>query len=297
MPRRLRVLVVLSLCLLGACQRDAAAPAPVAGTATRPAQAVRLLAARLHANDLVGFTRAAVPPALHRRLDAAWRDGRSRWPLDEVPLDERLPAMLATLAAPGSEARLQATFDRQFARADRELRAAAMSLGQFGMQYVRSEGDYSDAEREHHLQDIAALSRWGMTAPLADPPRARATIAQLARAARRTGIDADGDFSQLGMDASLARLGPFLATLKQGFARYGLDLDATLGQLQATLLEQTGDSARVRLRYRLGEGEVDTVLALHRIDGHWYLRDYLRRAEASLEPDAAEPSTLATTAP
>ena len=299
MPRRLRVLVVLSLslCLLGACQRDAATPAPVAGTATRPAQAVRLLAARLHANDLVGFTRAAVPPALHRRLDAAWRDGRSRWPLDEVPLDERLPAMLATLSAPGSEARLQATFDRQFARADRELRAAAMSLGQFGMQYVRSEGDYSDAEREHHLQDIAALSRWGMTAPLADPPRARATIAQLARAARRTGIDADGDFSQLGMDASLARLGPFLATLKQGFARYGLDLDATLGQLQATLLEQTGDSARVRLRYRLGEGEVDTVLALQRIDGHWYLRDYLRRAEASLQPDAAEPATLATTAP
>ena len=295
MPRRRCVLVVLSLCLLAACQRDAAEP--VAGTTTRPAQAVRLLASRLRANDLVGFTRAAVPPALHQRLDAGWRDGRSRWPLDEVPLDERLPAMLATLSAPGSEARLQATFDRQFARADKELKAAAVSLGMFGMQYVRSEGDYSEAEREHHLQDIAALSRWGMTAPLADPPRARITIAQLARAARRAGIDADEDFGRLGMEASLARLGPFLAALKQGFARYGLDLDATLDRVQATLLDQTGDTARVRLRYRLGEGEVDTVLALQRIDGHWYLRDYLRHAEASLQPDAAEGTTLAKTAP
>jgi hypothetical protein len=295
MPRRLRVFIVLSLCLLAACQRDAAPP--VAGTTTRPAQAVRLLARRLRANDLAGFAQAAVPPALHRRLDAGWRDGRSRWPLDEVPLDERLPQMLGTLSAPGSEARLQATFDRQFARADKELKAAAVSLGQFGMQYVRNEGDYSDAERQHHLQDIAALSRWGMTAPLADPPRARATILELARAARRTGIAADEDFGTLGIDASLTRLGPFLAVLKRGFARYGLDLDATLDRMQATLLDQTGDTARVRLRYRLGEGDVDTVLALQRIDGRWYLRDYLRRAEASLQPGTAETTTLAGTAP
>lgn len=296
MPRRLRALVVLSLCLLAACQRDAAPPS-VAGTTTRPAQAVRVLAARLRANDLSGFAQAAVPPALHQRLEAGWRDGRSRWPLDEAPLDERLPSMLAALSARGSEARLQGTFDRQFARADRELKAAAVALGQFGMQYVRNEGDYSDAEREHHLQDIAALSRWAMTAPLSDPSRAQATITQLARAARRTGIDADEDFDKLGMDASLARLGPFLAVLKRGFARYGLDLDATLDHVQATLLDQTGDTARVRLRYRLGPGEVDTVLALQRIDGHWYLRDYLRNAEASLQPRAADAATLAKTAP
>lgn len=296
MPPRFRALAVLSLCLLAACQREAA-PHVAAATAPRPAQAVRLLAARLRANDLVGFTRAAVPPALYQRLEAGWRDGRSRWPLDEAPLDERLPGMLSALAASGSEARLEATFGRQFARADTELKAAALSLGQFGMQYVRSQGDYSDAEREHHLQDIAALSRWGMGAPLADPRRARATIAQLAQAARRTGIVADADFGKLGMEASLSRLGPFLAALKQGLARYGLDLDATLDQAQATLLEQTGDSARVRLRYRLGEGEVDTVFDLQRIDGRWYLRDYLRHAEASLRLEAPDGASATSAAP
>ena len=283
MPARLSLIAALMLCLAAACQR---APAPAPATTTRPAQAVRLLAERLRANDLVGFTRAAVPPGLHAQLEGAWRDGRSRWPLDEVPLHERVPALLAGLSARGAEAQLQASFERQFARADGELKAAATSLGQFGLQYVRSEDDYSAAEREHYSQDIAALSAWGRDAPLSDPHRARATIAQLSAAARRTGIASDADFSRLGMDASLRRLGPFLSALKQGCARYGLDLDASLEQAQATLLEQTGDSARVRLRYRLGAGEVDTVLALQRIDGHWYLRDYLRHAQASLQPVA-----------
>lgn len=292
--RACSVLVVLA-CLLAGCQRDPAAPAPVAGTA-RPAQAVRTLAARLRANDLIGFTRAALPQALHARLEAGWRDGRSRWPLDEAPLDERLPALLATLSAKDAEAGLQAQFDRQFAGADKELRAAAASLGLFGLRYVRNEGNFSDAERDHHAQDIAALSRWGMVAPLADPRRARAAIGQLTAAARRTGITTDADFSRLGMAASLRRLGPFLAALKQALARYGLDLDATLDNMSATLLEQTGDTARVRLRYRLGAGEVDTVLALQRVEGHWYLRDYLRRAEASLQPAAPAAAPASTAA-
>lgn len=295
MPCCFRVIALLGLSLLAACQREPAAPVADDG-ATRPAQAVRTLAAQLRDNDLVGFSHAAVPPALHARLEAGWRDGRSRWPMDELPLDERLPALLATLSAPGAEARLQASFDRQFARADKELKAAAVTLGLFGIQYVRSEGDYSDADREHYLQDIAALGRWASTAPLADPHRARATIAQLGGAARRTGIASDADFSRLGMQASLQRLGPFVAALKTGFARYGLDLDASLDSVQATLLEQTGDHARVRLRYRLGDGEVDTVLALQRVDGHWYLRDYLRHAEASLQsatPAAAGQATAA----
>lgn len=294
MPCCLRVIALLGLCLLAACQREPAAPA-VAG-ATRPVQAVRTLAMQLRANDLAGFSHAAVPPALHARLEAGWRDGRSRWPLDELPLDERMPALLATLSAQGAEARLQAGFDQQFARADKELKAAALSLGLFGIQYVRSEGDYSDADREHYLQDIAVLGRWASTAPLSDRQRARATIAQLSGAARRTGIASDADFGRLGMQASLQRLGPFLAAMKSGFARYGLDLDASLDSVQATLLEQTGDHARVRLRYRLGDGEVDTVLALQRVDGHWYLRDYLRHAQASLQPATPAAASQATAA-
>lgn len=280
MFHRLRIVAALLLCLLAACQRQQ-------DGATRPAQAVQALAERLRDNDLTGFAAIAVPPALHARLEAGWRDGRSRWPLEELPLDERLPGLLAVLSAENADAELQAAFDREFARAGRELQAAAAALSLFGMQYVRTEGDYSEEERAHYLQSIDALSRWASTAPLSDPQRARRTIALLTAAARRSGIDDDADFAALGMDGSLRRLQPVFAAFKRAFAGYGLDLDASFASVDARLLQHTGDTARVQLRYRLGPDEIDSVVSMQRIDGRWYLRDYLRHAEASLAPAAA----------
>ena len=126
------------------------------------------------------------------------------------------------------------------------------------MQYVNREGDYSADERAQYAQLVTALSRWGMTAPLGDPHRASRAIPQLVAAARRTGIASEADFARLGMDASLQRLAPFAAALKRVLVQYGLALDASLADMQVTLLQQTGDSAQVRLRYRLGGGDIDT---------------------------------------
>ncbi|MCA1714971.1 MAG: hypothetical protein LC715_07665, partial [Gammaproteobacteria bacterium] len=252
----------------------------------KPAQAVQLLTRHLRDNDLQAFARDAVPPALHAQLETAWRQGRTRWPLDELPFDERLPALLAALAAPGSEARLQQVFDRQFAGSHAELKAAAASLGLFGVQYVRSQGDYSDAERHHYAQFIEAISRWGVSAPLGDPQRARRAIPHLAAAARSTGLQTQADFARAGMAASLRRLSPFLRTAKQVLDGYGLRLDDSLGELQAGLLRQTGDTAQVRMRYTLGGHPIDTVIEVERHGGRWYLSDYLRHAEAAV---AAQP--------
>lgn len=287
------LLPLLAVLVLAACQRDAATPADLPGAASRPAQAVRLLTAHLHDNDLEAFARDAVPPALHAELVVAWREGRTRWPLDELPFDERLPTLLGSLAAPGSEALLQKTFDRQFSRADAELKAAAASLGLFGVQYVRSEGSFSDAERDHYAQFVTAISRWGATAPLGDPRRARTAIPRLAAAARRTGLASEADFARLGMAASLRRLSGFLGTTKAVLATYGLDLDGSLASLRAGLQAQTGDKAKVRMRYALGGQDIDAVVEVERHGGKWYLSDYLRHAEAAV----ARPATAAAVPP
>ena len=273
-----------ALLALGGC-REATPPAAsaTAGAATRPAQAVRQLVAHLHDNDWAAFARDAVPPALHAQLQDAWREGRTRWPLDELPFDDRLPALLKSLAAPGAETSLQQVFDRQFSGKQAELKAAAAALGLFGAQYVDGEGGYSADERAHYTQLVAAMSRWGMTAPLGDPQRARQAIPQLVAAARGTGLSRPADFAAAGMDDSLRRLAPFAATLKQVLARqYGLPLDASLVGMQVALLQQTGDSARVRMRYPLGGSDIDTVVSLQRVDGRWYLADYLRHARAAV---------------
>ncbi|HXH01140.1 MAG TPA: hypothetical protein VNI56_02965, partial [Xanthomonadaceae bacterium] len=193
------VCLALLAVLASGCDRTPTPAAADRHAATRPAQAVRRMAQYLRDDDLAGFASASVPPALHARLDTAWREGGSRWPLSEWPLGARLPQTLQVLATPEAPARLQASFDRQFAGADRELKAAAATLGVFGVNYVQREGDYSPAQRGHYAQIVQALSRWAMGAPLGDRDRAPTTIAQLTTAARATRLNTPDAFAAAGM--------------------------------------------------------------------------------------------------
>jgi hypothetical protein len=284
------VALLFGVLLLAGCRGTEApsASAALPGAPPGPAQTIERLADHLHEDDLDGFAREAVPPALHDRLDAAWHAGRTRWPLDELPFGVHLPGMLQALAAPGSETRLQAVFDQQFAGADRQLHGAAVSLGLFGTQYLQTARGYGDAERQHYTQLIQAAAGWSTHAPLGDRGRARQGLATLAAAARRRGLAAPDAFQRIGMDEGLRRMGPFAAAFKQALTAYGLDLDADLASLHATLLQQTGDTASVRMRYRFAGADIDTIVPMQRIDGRWYLVEFLRHAEV-----AASTGTLA----
>lgn len=275
------LLAALLLLALG-CQRDPRpADDPAQANAT-PAGVVRALATRLQAGDLAGYARTAVPPALHAELEAAWREDRTRWPLSELPFAGKFPPLLSAFAAEDAEASLLAAFDRQFAGADRELDAAAESLSVFGVQYVQSEGDFSDAERVHYAQVIEALGAWARAAPLSDRTRAATTIRRLSSAARATGLDEPADFTALGMEGSLERLQPFMAAMLRSLADYGLDLSATAQGMQVEPVSREGDRATVRVAYPLAGRTVTTELQLERIDGRWYPSDSVRNARASL---------------
>lgn len=304
MRQRWIPLLLAGLCGLSAACRPAPEATPQAAGpagAGKPAEAVRLLTRHLRDNALDAYARDAVPPDLHARLEQAWREGRTRWPLDELPLGEHVPAMLAALSKPGSEQHFRQLFDRQFAHADREIESTAATLGLFGVQYVRNEGDFSESERDHYTQIITAISHWARTAPLSDPARAHAAIPKLATAARATGLASEADFARQGMDDSLRRMAPFAAAAKQALAGYGLDLDAGLAAMDASLQSQTGDTAKVRMRYRLGADAIDTVVEVERHDGRWYLSDVLRHARAALggaaTPGAAAPDRGGPAAP
>ena len=52
--------------------------------------------------------------------------------------------------------------------------------------------------------------------------------------------------------------------------------------------------ADVRVRYSLADKDIDTVMKAVKVDGRWYLADYLEDAEASLPPPEPEaPAALA----
>lgn len=285
---------VLPLLLwLGACQPETAPPiAPTAGGET-PAEAVIGLTAHLRSGDLARFARDAVPVALAAPLDAAWREGRTRWPLTELPLSGQLAPALTALGAPQAERALLQAFNRQFAGADRELRSTAIALGVFATQYLEHDGAFSDAERAHYTQLVAALGDWAARAPLADRAHAHTTINGLVEAARQGGIDSDEALGQAGMEAGLTALSPLYVAGKRHLRAYGLDLDMAFDSVEVTLIEQTGDVARVRLQYLLAGRPVDAVLDVERLEGRWYVTDFVRHARAAA--DAAPPAAAAAT--
>ncbi|MET0327129.1 MAG: hypothetical protein ABW163_00010 [Luteimonas sp.] len=285
--RAAALLLPLAMWMSG-CQRETAAPETEAlrGGAT-PVEAVTGLTAHLRSGDLAAFAHDAVTPDLAPALDEAWRQGRTRWPLDELPLSAQLPAVLTALGAPQAERILLQTFNRQFAGAERELRSAAVALGAFAIQYLEQGGDFSDDERAHYTQLVAAASAWAETAPLADRDRARGTITALVAAAREGGIDSDATLGAAGMQDGLTRLSPlFNAGKRQLATAYGLDLDRAFDSVEVVLDTQTGDTARVRMRYVLADRAVDAVIAVARHDGRWYVSDFLRHAR-----DAAAPAS------
>ena len=277
---------LLALTALG-CEKDRQV-AP--GTAAGPVQAVALLSRHLRDNDLQAFARDAVPPPLRPQLDAAWRAGRTRWPLDELPFDRKIPGVLATLSADKADAALRRSFDRQFANANTEIRAAASALGMFGVKFLQSDDTLSAEERAHYAQLVSAMSAWGAKAKLGDSKRGRGAIARMTLAARQTGLRGEADFAQSGMGDSLRRLTPVIAALKDTLRSYDLDLDDSLDAMTLSLDHQDGDRARVRMRYRLAGQAIDTLVAVERIDGRWYLSDFLRHARAAAAPPPAPPA-------
>jgi len=290
--RATAALMLLAALAVAGCQR---APAPVVEpTPTEPTQAVEQLIRDLRRNDLVSYSRHAVPPELHARLDTAWAEGRTRWPLTDLPLDDRLPAFIDALSAPGAEKQLLTVYQRQFSGANAELRSAAATLGLFATQYLRAEGDYSDDERAHYAQLVSAISRWAQKAPLGDVQLARQTIPQLVAGARHTGLAGGPErFRSLGMHHSLERMGPFFERMKRVLKVYGLDLDADLGTARTSQIERDGDHARIRLQYTLAGKAIEAEVAVERRDGHWYMTDALRHAEA----EAARPANGNGSAP
>lgn len=279
--------------LLAACRpapEDAEAPA--ASDLSRPSLAVRALAGHMRSGDFAAFARDAVPPDLHLELQRAWAEGRTRWPLDELPFAEHLPDVLGALAAADAETALAAGFDRNFADAARDIRAAAATLGMFGIQYVQHQGEFSESERDHYGQLVGAVAQWAGSAPLAERERAHAAIAQLAAAAREIGPATAEDIAAAGMDVFLARSGHFANAAKAVLAGYGLDLDAALDGVDASLQVQRGDEASVRLRYTLAGTAIDTLVELERIDGRWYLTDYLAHARAAAAAGDPAPAAM-----
>lgn len=279
---RIRFALALAVLLLAGCRAEEDAPPP-ARPAPTPEAAVHRLLDDLRRDDLGAYAVHALPPDLYARTDAAWRAGRSRWPLSELPLARHLPAAIDRLAAPRAETLLRRGYRQQFAGARTEVRTAARTLALFARQMLERDTGMPAAERTHRLQQVAALATWADSARLADAARVEPLLPGLVRAARATHLaGGDAAWSQAGLHRSLTRLRPALREGKRALATLGLDVDAALRSVRIERLTGTAHSARLRLRYTLAGQPVVADLDLVRRPEGWFLTDSLRHAEAAL---------------
>ncbi|PJK05228.1 hypothetical protein CO610_11115 [Lysobacteraceae bacterium NML95-0200] len=261
---------------------DKPEPAAAHG-ADSPSAAVTDLIAHLRDDDLPGLARSALPAELHTEVEAAWKDERSRWPLTELPLDDSIPKVLAALTQANAEQTLQQSFRQQLSGQTRAMQDAARGLGVFGKEYLGREGHYNLSQRQHYTQLIDVFSSWAASAPLGEAGRGRQSIGLLVKAAEQGGIKSDEDFSRLGLAASLEGLTPLYVAIKQILELYGLDVNQTLASVRVETVSENGDEAELRVSYELAGRPVKTVMQAVRVQGRWYLADYLQAARASLD--------------
>lgn len=283
-PGRVAPALLLALAIaLAGCRAEEDAPPP-ARPAPTPTAAVERLLDALARDDLGAYAVHALPPDLYARTDAAWRAGRSRWPLDVAPLHAQLPAAIDRLSTPGADTLLRRGYRQQFAGAGPALRAAAGTLGLFARRYVEHEAGYPPDERSHRLQLIDVLVPWAQAAPLGDAARIEPMIPRLVQAARATRLQGgEAAFSQAGMHRSLVRLRPLLRQAKRELAVLGLDVNDALRRARIETVSASPQRARLRLRYPLAGREVVVMLDLVRRPEGWYLADSLRHAQATLD--------------
>jgi len=268
------------LLLAAACQPESKHSGAPGGA--EPVEAIAVLNAHLIANDLAAFARDAIPPALHQQLSAAWQAGHTRWPLDELPLSAQHPNALAALAADDARTALLATFDVEVAGAGSGLRRMAQLLSIFTLEFIHQQEEYSASERAHYRQLVQALGNWTADAPLASRERAEQALDLLIPAARQAALTSAADFSEAGLETALKRMVPVIAAGKQALALYGLELDAALADVRLQLVDEHGDVAQVRMRYHLAGTALDVNIPLRRIDGRWYVTDFVDNATAAV---------------
>jgi hypothetical protein len=276
--------------LLAACQRPPPS-APSAGAsctqATTPEAAVTLVVDALRNDALETIPCRAVPPALQYRLELAWREDRSRWPIAELPLSSKLSAVLAALNGPAAETKLRLAFDHQFAGQTTELQSAARGLGLFAVRYIQKESTYQPDQRAHYANLIVALSDWSSHAPLGDRSLGHQAVTLLVAGANASSIHDDAGLHNAGMRGSLRGLSPLYRNAKQALALYGLSLDDVLSSVLVSPKDQSGDHARVHVHYLVHGEPVDSDIAVERRDGHWYLSGMLADAEQALAAPVA----------
>jgi hypothetical protein len=278
---------LLTLCclLLAACKQSAQAPGD-------PVAAVKAQAKALQDNDVLRYQQLSVPPELFARMQGAWQQQLSSAepvdPREEAKFNQRLQSFIE----PGAEQKLLKRAQPKFKRFSGEIRDNwTMMKPTFNLLIqgvLQSNKQLGDNERAHVDAIADVLLDWAEPEVLTNPQHFEQTINIMCRQARALEVKNLQEFRQLDMNRFYQKMGIILAGSKQVAQIYGIDVNQSFEQLQASVVKADQNTAKVRVSYPLAGETVEFDMELVRINNRWYSASAVQQAQNL--PVAASPN-------
>ena len=136
--------------------------------------------------------------------------------------------------------------------------------------WIESSQQLSKAEKAHGRALVAAIIAQMPAEWLQDKAMREQAFAQMVVVARALEIQNYQEYNEFSYPQFNDKLAQFIAGLKKLGLVYGLDWNAGQSQLEVKVLEQSGNKAKVQIRYPLGQKWVEFSMDLIEHDGHWY---------------------------
>lgn len=272
----------LLLGLLTGCGREPVAPGD-------PVAAVEGLADAIKDNDLVRYSKLSLPPKLHTQMEQRWTAELALAPaLTSTQIKDHARYM-KQMMEPGAEAKLFVRYESKLKKFQSEINSQ-WPLMQGAAQIfvsgaIQANENLTAAERDHAKAVSQAVLKWLKPAMFSDKEKARETIAVICQAAREANLPQAQQMQQLSMIASLEKASLGLKALKNIGRIYGADVDESLGNMEAKLVDAdtTGNEATVEVNYVLLDQEIKFEIEMTRIDNRWYPADSIQDAQQTLK--------------
>lgn len=270
--------LVLCLSLVG-CRPAVQAPGD-------PVAAVKGLAEAIAKNDLVLYSRLAVPPALHQKMQARWKAKLAIAKPPTPQQEQDYAKWMARFTTANAEAKLYADLDPKLKKLETELGSQwplmQATAGIFLKGVIQANGTLTASEKSHAQEIGSVLVGWIQPSLFTDRARARKTLAAMVATARELNLPTLRQSRALEMIPALEKGGVALKGVKQIGRIYGVDSDTALRAVQAKVIDVQGDIATLQVSYSLLGKTIGFEMQLIRRDQRWYSADAVRSAEADL---------------
>jgi hypothetical protein len=266
--RFISLLIVVGLLMLSACR------APWDEAKAKQAELdTRQMMQSLIEPDMHRYRELTLPPKQLANLQQNWPAIKGKLALnagEQVTFNKLLQRFTENNAEKHLQRDLNAKIKRLSSEINSKWPLMQTSLDLLMQGWVESSQQLSNAEKAHTRALIAAVIAQMPAEWLQNKALREQAFAQMVVIARDLDFENYQQFNQLSYLQFNDKLAQLIRGLKKLGLVYGLDWNAGQSKLQVKVLEQSGNKAKVQIRYPLGKKWVEFSMDLIEQDGHWY---------------------------